>query len=71
MVRTALSILVLALFAGSVAWAQGTPAESDDSRYTFSRADEGYLRLDGRTGQVSMCTRRVVGLGVPGGAGRT
>jgi hypothetical protein len=61
MVRTALSILAIALFAGSVAWAQGTPTESDDTRYTFSRADEGYLRLDGRTGQVSMCTRRVVG----------
>jgi hypothetical protein len=61
MVRTALSILAIALFAGSVAWAQGAPAESDDTRYTFSRADEGYLRLDGRTGQVSMCTRRVVG----------
>jgi len=41
--------------------AQGTPAESDDSRYTFNRADDGYLRLDGRTGQVSICTRRPVG----------
>jgi hypothetical protein len=60
-VRTALSILVLALFAGSAAWAQGTPAENDDSRYSFSQVDEGYLRLDGRTGQVSVCTRRVVG----------
>src|SRR5436190_24151656 len=61
MVRTAFSILVLALFAGSAAWAQATPAESDDTRYAFSRVDEGYLRLDGRTGQVSVCTRRVVG----------
>jgi hypothetical protein len=61
MVRTALSILAIALFAGPAAWAQGTPAESEDTRYTFNRADEGYLRLDGRTGQVSMCTRRAVG----------
>jgi hypothetical protein len=61
MVRTTLSILVLALFTGSAAWAQGTPAESDDARYTFNRVDEGYLRLDGRTGQVSICTRRPVG----------
>jgi hypothetical protein len=60
-VRTALSILVLTLFAGSAAWAQGTPAENDDARYSFSQVDEGYLRLDGRTGQVSVCTRRVVG----------
>ena len=31
------------------------------TRYTFNRADDGYLRLDGRTGQVSICTRRPVG----------
>ena len=35
--------------------------EGDDNRYTFNRADDGYLRLDGRTGQVSLCTRRTVG----------
>jgi hypothetical protein len=60
MVRN-LSILVAALITGSAAWAQGAPAESDDTRYSFNRADEGYLRLDGRTGQVSICTRRPVG----------
>jgi hypothetical protein len=41
--------------------AQGTPPESEDSRFTFFRADDGYLRLDGRTGQVSLCTRRPAG----------
>jgi hypothetical protein len=61
MVRTALSVLILTLFAGSAGWAQSTLGEGDDSRYTFNRADEGYLRLDGRTGQVSICTRRAVG----------
>jgi hypothetical protein len=61
MVRTALSILVATLITGSAAWAQSAPAESDDTRYTFNRADDGYLRLDGRTGQVSICTRRPVG----------
>jgi hypothetical protein len=61
MVRTALSILVATLITGSAAWAQSAPAESDDARYTFNRADDGYLRLDGRTGQVSICTRRPVG----------
>src|ERR1700694_4194271 len=59
-VRTVLAILVVAPFTGSAAWTQ-SPAESDDTRYTFNRADEGYLRLDGRTGQVSICTRRPVG----------
>lgn len=43
------------------AWAQGSPPETDDARYSFNRVDDGYLRLDGRTGQVSMCTRRSVG----------
>jgi hypothetical protein len=35
--------------------------EGADDRYSFNRIDEGYLRLDGRTGQVSICTRKVVG----------
>ena len=41
--------------------AQNGQPEGDDNRYTFNRADDGYLRLDGRTGQVSLCTRRTVG----------
>ena len=47
--------------AAPAAHAQNGQPEGDDSRYTFNRADDGYLRLDGRTGQVSLCTRRTVG----------
>jgi hypothetical protein len=54
-------IVVGLVLVASVASAQTTSAENEDSRYTFNRADDGYLRLDGRTGQVSMCTRRPVG----------
>jgi hypothetical protein len=62
MTRTALSALMVAAFVlAAPAFAQGTPPESDDSRFTFNRADDGYLRLDGRTGQVSICSRRTVG----------
>jgi len=63
MIRTvALAFIVVALaLAGPAARAQGTSVESEDNRYTFNRADDGYLRLDGRTGQVSICTRRPVG----------
>ena len=37
------------------------PAETDDPRYSFSRVQDGYLRLDVRTGQVALCSRRQVG----------
>jgi hypothetical protein len=45
------------VIAASVAAAS---AQTDD-RYSFSRVEEGYLRLDGRTGQVSICTRKPAG----------
>jgi hypothetical protein len=61
MFRMAVLILAALALAVPAAFAQGTPAESDETRYTFNRADDGYLRLDGRTGQVSICTRRSVG----------
>jgi hypothetical protein len=60
MIRTALSIIAVALTI-MPAQAQAPAAENDDARYTFHRTDDGYLRLDGRTGQVSFCTRRPVG----------
>ena len=61
MVGILLSVLILTLSAGSAGWAQSAPVESNDSRYTFHQVDGGYLRLDGRTGQVSICTPRAVG----------
>jgi hypothetical protein len=42
-------------------WVQHATAQPEEERYSFSRVDEGYLRLDGRTGQVSLCTRKTVG----------
>lgn len=63
MIRTACLASALLLLALAVAAAQvePPPVENDDSRFGFHRAEEGYLRLDGRTGQVSVCTRRPVG----------
>jgi hypothetical protein len=61
MIRTALIFVAGLALAVPAASAQCTSAECGDSRYTFNRADDGYLRLDGRTGQVSICTRRPVG----------
>src|SRR5262245_23745689 len=39
----------------------GPPVENEDARYSFYRVDDGYLRLDGRSGQVSFCARRSAG----------
>ena len=61
MIRTALFALAGLVLAGLAAWAQSTVPGSDDSRYSFNRVDDGYLRLDGRTGQVSVCARRPAG----------
>jgi hypothetical protein len=35
--------------------------ETGEGRYTFSRMNGGYVRLDNRTGQVSYCSKRSVG----------
>src|SRR5262245_58196539 len=60
MIRTFMLIGALGIPA-TAAWAQGASPDPDDSRYTFNRVDDGYLRLDGRTGQVSQCTHQSVG----------
>lgn len=63
MTRSSLLAMVVigsALGVGS-ATAQPSSPEGGDARFTFHRADDGYLRLDGRSGQVSMCNRRTSG----------
>jgi hypothetical protein len=54
-------IAAWALMLAPAASAQGAPPESEDGRYSFHRTDDGYLRLDIRTGQVALCTRRSFG----------
>ncbi|WP_428529821.1 hypothetical protein [Pseudorhodoplanes sp.] len=43
------------------AQAQNEPPDSENGRYSFNRVEDGYLRLDQRTGQVSLCSRRSIG----------
>jgi hypothetical protein len=67
MSRLVFACIAVAL-AGSPALAQtSTPdapaASADDSRYSFHRVDDGFLRLDARTGQVSLCSRKTIGFG--------
>src|SRR5258708_3162829 len=56
----ALAVAGYALLCGPASPQSGQP-EGEDSRFSFFHVDSGYLRLDGPTGQVSMCTRRPVG----------
>ena len=57
----AISTVAGSVLAAAVAGAQPSSPEGGDTRFTFHRADDGYLRLDGRSGQVSMCHRRTTG----------
>ncbi|HVX99941.1 MAG TPA: hypothetical protein VHA55_09145 [Pseudorhodoplanes sp.] len=61
MIRVAFMLLIAAGAFAQTARAQSP--EGEDARYSFHRVDEGFLRLDGRTGQVSLCTRKTAGFG--------
>jgi hypothetical protein len=65
MVRIAATAVLATLFAcgsaGLVTRADPSTPDPGSGRYSFSRTDEGYLRLDSRTGQVALCSRRTIG----------
>jgi hypothetical protein len=64
MVREGLLALIVAGSAfgtATTARGQGSQPDNEDARFTFHRTDDGYLRLDGRSGQVSICVRRPAG----------
>jgi hypothetical protein len=63
MIRKGPLIVALAAYAllCGPAFPQGAQPENEDGRFSLFRANDGYLRLDGRTGQVSLCTRRQAG----------
>lgn len=64
MIRTLLVVLCAAGTGATVAGlahAQAGPPDATDHRYSYNRVDEGYLRLDMRTGQVSLCSRDATG----------
>jgi hypothetical protein len=62
MVRFSVAVIVAGiLVGGSAARAAETAVDNEDSRFTFYRTSDGFLRLDGRSGQVSICTKRAAG----------
>ena len=54
--RAIAAVLLLGLATGVPALAQGAP-ETDNGRFTFKEVPDGMLRLDGRTGHVSLCSK--------------
>jgi len=58
--------LIVALVAACASFAlpagaQTTAPDSENGRYTFSQIADGMLRLDTRTGQVSLCAKQPAG----------
>jgi hypothetical protein len=60
MIRIGLTIVAFVSALAVPSFAQDKP-DSADGRFTLHRTDEGYLRLDGRSGQVSLCLKRSAG----------
>lgn len=62
MIRPAAVVVAAGLLAGTVAaFSQTQTPDSENGRFTFSQSGADLLRLDGRTGQVSLCSKREVG----------
>jgi hypothetical protein len=64
MIRLLAAALAAAFLLAGPSWAQEAPAGApgaDDSRYMFNRVEDGFLRLDSRSGHVSLCTRQPAG----------
>jgi len=57
----AFAILLTGLTLIAPALAEDAMLENDEGRYTFSKVADGFLRLDARTGEVSLCSQRSVG----------
>jgi hypothetical protein len=60
MMRILLANALLALFALS-AQAQVIAPDSENGRFSFNQVQDGFLRLDTRTGNVSLCAKRAAG----------
>src|SRR5215467_15212157 len=55
--RAIIAVLLLGLAAGVTPALAEHPNESDNGRFSFKEVPDGILRLDGRTGHVSLCSK--------------
>jgi hypothetical protein len=58
---TALSAALWIVTIGLAVAQMPAAPDNENGRFSFHRVDEGYLRLDTRTGQVSLCARKPTG----------
>jgi len=56
-----LLVVAVAAMASSPALAEGTTPDDAVPRYSFSKVDNGFLRLDSQTGEVALCGQQAVG----------
>ena len=61
MMRISAAVLLTVLLLPAAASAQGATPDSENGRYSFSQTSDGVLRLDSRTGGVSVCVKRAAG----------
>ena len=62
MVRGLLVVLMATLgLIGGPAQAQNAPADTEQGRFSFHKVEDGFLRLDTRSGQVSQCNHKTLG----------
>jgi hypothetical protein len=54
-------VIALAILAGPALPAFAQAPDTEDNRYQLNQVDDGYLRLDLKSGQVSLCSRRPAG----------
>ncbi|HTV27624.1 MAG TPA: hypothetical protein VMF32_07555 [Xanthobacteraceae bacterium] len=62
MIRKGFAAAVVALALTATACAEDAgPDNAGESRYSFYKVDDGFIRLDLQTGQVALCGRQTVG----------
>ncbi len=59
--KSAVAAFAFFLSLAPVAQAQEPTLETEHGRFTFKQVSDGLLRLDTRTGEVSLCSKRAVG----------
>ena len=61
MISRLLALFIAVVVPALPALADDAAPDNEGGRYTFNKMADGYLRLDGQTGEVALCAKRTVG----------